>query len=134
MKKLYPSSFIHWHAGSVQGSNPVLYVRDLVGVKRESVSAHFCCFCLLRTNRICQLSLTLTSHWAFWTLAAACATWSSSSTSKAVEPLKLSIELSCRGRHFLSRLSVEMFVYMRIVKKRKEKSIFIFFEDILCLN
>lgn len=39
-KCLYLSSFIQWHAGSIQGSNPVLYVRDL-GIKRERDSAHF---------------------------------------------------------------------------------------------
>lgn len=53
-KSLYLFPFIHWHASSVQSSDPVLYVRDL-GIKRKNVTAGFNFF---KTNVTCQLSLT----------------------------------------------------------------------------
>lgn len=65
-------------------------------------------------------NVTLTSHWAFWTLAAAWATLSSSSTSNAVDPLKLAFDPSSRGWPFLSRLSEESLAWKRSpVRKQK---------------
>lgn len=86
---LYPSSSVPLHPSGVQSSNPVLDVGDL-----RTQAADF--------SRSCQQvhlsgGLTLvTSLWVFWTLAAACATLSSSSNSKAVEPLKLPFDPCCR--------------------------------------
>lgn len=55
-----------------------------------------------------------TSLWEFWTSAAACATLSSSSNNKAVEPLKPPCDPSSRGLHIRSWPSVSTLVYERM--------------------
>lgn len=102
----YPSPFIARHAGGVQRSDPVLDVRDLRGRTGRSTIISTSS----KTNFISPLLFKVhllwnhqTSLWAFWTSAAACAILSSSSNSRAVEPLKLcTFEPSSEGQRSAS--------------------------------
>lgn len=61
IKHLYPSSFIRWHAGSIQSSDPVLDVRDL-GDKQSTLQL----FLVLQNKSSMPAKLNSVSVWVFF--------------------------------------------------------------------